>query len=154
MVEQRMGGGREFEASVAAVEQRRLKASLEIGHPLADGRGCDMLAISRLGDAELLADRDEKLKCEQIEAHGPSPHPLASRLARRRNDKSVAWRPALLMAPVEVDRASQFATPAFPMKSFSEPGNRTYDPVPNQLSTFKGFLPVPRRASRERGLKR
>jgi hypothetical protein len=84
VMQERMTRRRRLEPGPMAPEQIDLDLLLEVGDPLADRGGRDVLALGRLGHGLLLHDRDEELERSQIEVHDPS----------RYTRSAVSWRTA------------------------------------------------------------
>ncbi|MPN15957.1 hypothetical protein SDC9_163293 [bioreactor metagenome] len=68
MVQQALAGRRQRHAAAVAIEQGGVHRRLQVGQPLADGRGCNELAFSSAANAAQFAHGDEQLKRGEIDA--------------------------------------------------------------------------------------
>ncbi|MCY1531121.1 hypothetical protein D9M68_663370 [compost metagenome] len=70
VVQQAFAGRREVDAARMAVEQGGAERGLQVGQPLAHGRGRDELALRRAPDAAQLAHGHEQLQRREVDAAG------------------------------------------------------------------------------------
>ena len=142
VMQQRMRCRRQFQPLGTAVEQRRVQPPLQVGNALADGRRGDVLAVRRLGDALLLADRDEQLQRQKIETHvALLPTGIRVLSARLRcGRKPWSWRSGIFVGIKCWPRpTSRITTRAFRMKSSDEPSNRGYGLTPHRFGVQRPF---------------